>query len=170
VVAISLLLIAPAAHAQLELRSIRLPFGVTWPERQPREFVTDDRVSFHYVVDGVGRGSHDLDCCAVRITNATGSTVLECPNALPPHFGSHTGFWGEFVVVSLNDQVPPGRYTLTVHVRDPFYGEGVTFHRPIIIRPTRLDVRLFDASDNTEGTAPFDETLLTRAISLAGPP
>src|SRR5262249_25153401 len=74
VVPVALLLIAPAAQAQPEFHSLRLAFGVGWPERQPREFSADDRVSFHYVVDRVRRDGRELDC-AIRITNAAGDTV-----------------------------------------------------------------------------------------------
>lgn len=163
-VPVSLALLAALAEAQLESRGVWLALGSPWPEGQPREFSADDFIGITYTVGGVREGFVYLDT-TLRVTNAAGDTFLtsqsstllgNCFASPDPEFG------GLDAGLALEGRVPPGRYTLTIHVHDCFTADQVTLVRPIIVKPSRFGVRLFDSPGDPEQMATDDDTLLTR--------
>jgi hypothetical protein len=160
---LALTLSATAAQAQLAISKIEASHGRVGPARQSREYFQGDQVFFRFVVSGAQMdkaGELNVEISLVLV-DADGNKVLDNRMPLKGQLALGGGtFLGE-AQVNLGPNLTPGKYTLTVGVKDCLSNETASFDRQFVCKAAELAivaVRFFNDAQG-KAPAPFGGTL-----------
>lgn len=156
------LLAATAAHAKLELQNVQPAYGPLWPERPSDTFFTRDVLCYRFLVAGLQPdegGQAGLDV-TLKLTDAAGGLVLYQPMPrATPWVGVPGSRCLAYAAAQLDRQVPPGRYTLGVTVKDTQSGEEATFSRAVTVQAPAFGVGACQLHSDPDRKVPAGSTV-----------
>jgi hypothetical protein len=156
VIALVLAALPTAAYAKLEIRDIQASHGQLGPERKSNEYISGDQVYFRYTIAGIrtdadGRVRGEL---RIAVTDAKGKVVVkgEFPLQQAVALGGDTV--PASATFTLNEDVPPGEYELTVEVADLLAKETASFKRKVTCKAQEFSLVQMRFHYDSAGLAP----------------
>jgi hypothetical protein len=137
-----LLLSAPPSRAKLEIRDIQACDGPLGPVRESLDYYPHDEANFRFNIVGIqvdaeGKADGEL---TFSLKNDEGTVLLNEPSDLAGLVALGGAAVPGTARVTLAGGVAPGRYTLTVTVRDRRSSETASFRRTLRVKPAEFAI------------------------------
>src|SRR5262245_27203459 len=133
VLAVLLLAVPSVATAKVEIRDIQASHGQLGPERKSTEYISGDQVFFRLTLAGVrtdadGRMRSEM---RLTVTDAKGKVVVKVESPLQQVVGLGGDTVPGSASFNLSEELPPGKYEMTVEFTDLLAKESASFKRKI---------------------------------------
>ena len=136
------LIAATQAQAKLEIQNIQAAHGPLGPERKSLDCYPFDEVFFRYVVTGAKvdeAGKVDAEL-AIKLTDTKGTVLFHDAAPISGVLALGGGSFPGTAQVTLNDKIPPGKYILTVTIKDNLLSQEASFRRELNLKPVEFAI------------------------------
>lgn len=136
------LVVTTQAHAELKIENIQATQGPLGPVRKSLDCYAYDEVFFRYVVTGAkvdDAGKVDSEL-AIKLTNSGGKVLFHNTGPITGVLALGGGSFPGNAQVTLSEEFPPGKYTLTVTVKDHLASQEAVFRRELNLKATEFAI------------------------------
>ena len=151
-----LILSAHSAQAKLGIESIQATYGPLGPERKTLDIYPFDELFFRFTVTGAKPDAEGKVDASVVMQVLDGTGKVRGENQIPAKgvllLGGNS--FPFLVTLPLSEQVPPGKYTVKITMRDNLSGESVSFQRQVTVKAVEFKIVDLQFFHDPEGKIP----------------